>query len=687
MTTDVREKPEVAAYVNQVIERWRGGDPPSAREAVESRADLPFDDSQVLDLIYEEFCLRVDAGEACDASTFCEQFPTLRAPISDMLAVHEAIDSDEEIAETLVPAPIQWPRPGDEYRGYQILRCLGTGALAKVYLARHRDLGERHVALKLSRDVKEAATAGRLDHPNVMDVLWVEQDEARKGTWMCMPFCGSATLRTVIERCFRKSQNGPPQRAASILSIARSGNAATFATEVREPDPCFNDGDYVEGCLTIGAKLADALQHAHDRAILHRDLKPSNVLLTVSGEPKLLDFNLSADPNVEVHRSGGTLGYMAPEHINLVFGFAAGDSHVDCRSEVFSLGVILYELLTGQLPFGRPDPDESPWAAASAMVKTQQDHTPRRPSELNPAIDEPLNEILLKCLEFNPMQRFESARELAAALNTLREQIRKRAEQMALRPRRNLQFVAGIFVGVILFGLVTARRDAVHWTHEDDSSVSVVAFDEGDAKRVVDAINRIPEGLRTVQDLELLAYTRAFHYDYAGAAAVYRRLNVLYPDNVAYLNNWAFCIRSSNPQKAYDLLFRARMLEPENPQVLRNFPHVMLTRHLNADIETDPEEVLAMVKHALQHGETVDYVHAAGAFYAAQVNDSQLAYEYARKAISNGAYPGEFVTAHYELCLTPRQRAELNGMSKQPLNGAADLLIAPRPVAFKPRGA
>src|SRR5260221_1184798 len=104
---------------------------------------------------------------------------------------------------------------------------------------------------------------------------------------------------------------------------------------------------YVEAILWIGARLADGLGHAHQRGILHRDLKPANILLTDEGQPMLLDFNLSEDtkrhPTASAAQVGGTLPYMAPEHLE---AFQGGARPVDARSDLYSLGIILYQLLT-----------------------------------------------------------------------------------------------------------------------------------------------------------------------------------------------------------------------------------------------------------------------------------------------------------------------------------------------------
>src|SRR5262249_56183347 len=113
--------------------------------------------------------------------------------------------------------------------------------------------------------------------------------------------------------------------------------------------------DYVQSVLWLVARLADGLAHAHDRGILHRDLKPANILLSDEGQPMLLDFGVAEDTKLgaAAARVGGTLPYMAPEHLDAVQG---GPGRVTAGSDVYSLGVILYELLTGRHPFPAPPP-------------------------------------------------------------------------------------------------------------------------------------------------------------------------------------------------------------------------------------------------------------------------------------------------------------------------------------------
>ena len=153
-------------------------------------------------------------------------------------------------------------------------------------------------------------------------------------------------------------------------------------SESPRPDAILRKGSYVDGIIHLAVQLADALAHSHGRGICHRDLKPSNVLMTPDGRPLVLDFNLSVDQRVLTAKIGGTVPYMAPEELAVLFekSHDTGRRHYDPRSDLFSLGVIVYELLTGTLPFGaipcepvfgRPCPPTAPATEARSTSHTR----------------------------------------------------------------------------------------------------------------------------------------------------------------------------------------------------------------------------------------------------------------------------------------------------------------------------
>ncbi|HWB08542.1 MAG TPA: protein kinase [Pirellulales bacterium] len=172
---------------------------------------------------------------------------------------------------------------------------------------------------------------------------------------------------------------------------------------------------YVEAVLWIAARLADGLNHAHARGVLHRDLKPANILLTDEGQPMLLDFNLSIDAHqtATTARVGGTLPYMSPEQLAALGGNSMA---VDPRSDIYSLGVVLYELLSLRHPF--PVAAEAFPASAggtaesSALLRADRRQGPPPLARLNRAVSPAVESIVRHALEADPSCRYRSAREL-----------------------------------------------------------------------------------------------------------------------------------------------------------------------------------------------------------------------------------------------------------------------------------
>ncbi len=278
------------------------------------------------------------------------------------------------------PTDPQVPGPLDEplvlVAGYEILQELGKGGMGIVFKARQVRL-DRIVALKMMlthgafvrtddrrRFRTEAEAVARLHHPNIVQIY--EVGEHKGMPFFSLEFCAGGTLDGKLD--------GTPwegTRAAEMIRI-----------------------------------LADAVQHAHEHGIVHRDLKPANVLLTEDGTPKISDFGLAKKIDEEGHtRTGaimGTPGYMAPEQ-------AGGDvGPIGPGTDIFALGAMLYELLTGRPPF----------KAATIMDTVEQvlHNDPVSPRTLQPHTPRDLDTICLKCLEKEPRKRYASARELAEDL-------------------------------------------------------------------------------------------------------------------------------------------------------------------------------------------------------------------------------------------------------------------------------
>jgi serine/threonine-protein kinase len=282
-------------------------------------------------------------------------------------------------AATLPPAPPTDSPPATgpvTIPGYEILGELGRGGMGVVYRARQVGLN-RPVALKmilagghasvgeLARFRTEAEAIAQLQHPNIVQVY--EVGERNGLPYFSLEFCGGGSLAARLD-----GTPWEPRRAAALVET-----------------------------------LARAMQAAHARQIIHRDLKPANVLLADDGTPKITDFGLAKrlDSGAGQTASGAILGtpsYMAPEQ-------AGGDGqHIGPAADVYALGAILYELLTGRPPFRAATPLDTVLQVVS--------EEPVPPRLLNPRIDRDLETVCLKCIEKDDRRRYASAVALAADL-------------------------------------------------------------------------------------------------------------------------------------------------------------------------------------------------------------------------------------------------------------------------------
>ncbi|HEY0127918.1 MAG TPA: Stk1 family PASTA domain-containing Ser/Thr kinase, partial [Rubrobacteraceae bacterium] len=262
---------------------------------------------------------------------------------------------------------------------YMLLEVLGAGGMAQVYLA-HDNVLDREVALKVLREHyahdegfverfrREAKNAAALNHPSIVQVY--DRGRDKDGTYyMAMEYVPGGTLKNRI------CQGRPlePREAARI-----------------------------------GSRVAEALSVAHDRSIVHRDIKPQNVLLDASAEAKVADFGIARAANSETMTETnlvlGTTAYMSPEQLR-------GD-RVGPASDLYSLGVVLYETLTGELPFRGGDPI----ATAMKHINEPAPH----PREANPAVPETLDTLIVRLLAKEPEERYASAEELAEDLRRIR---------------------------------------------------------------------------------------------------------------------------------------------------------------------------------------------------------------------------------------------------------------------------
>lgn len=338
------------------------------------------------------------------------------------------------------------PQPGRRFGDFDILSLLGEGAFAKVYLARQISLG-RQVALKVSANRgTEARTLASLEHDHIVQVFSEVVDAEHNLRLLCMQYVPGTTLHCLIRELRRRDrQTWSGQAMLEIIDRQGSQPAVLDPAALRDRE-ILNRADFAEAVCWIGGRLAEALAHAHAQLVLHRDIKPANILLSRYGRPMLVDFNVALDPDRVRGASGsvfgGTLGYMSPEHLDaFVSRSQVTAERVNHRSDIYSLGVVLFELLTGDRPFPRVADDGNWGEILLAVAMERRGPVPsilplslggRGRDEGGAAMPRVLDRLVRRCLEPEPSDRYQSAVELAAALDGCGAMERARRELPAL---------------------------------------------------------------------------------------------------------------------------------------------------------------------------------------------------------------------------------------------------------------
>lgn len=358
-------------------------------------------------------------------------------------------------------------KEGDQFDDFELIRELGSGAFATVYLARQISLG-RKVALKISPNRgHEAQTLASLEHDHIVHVFSELVDQARQSRLLCMQYVAGATLADVMKFLTPAVRtNGTGKDFLAALDKV-SSHAEEFRPSALQERESIAEGNFHEAICWIGARLSSALEFAHDKGILHRDIKPANILLNPYGRPFLADFNLACKTaNEEVGEVGGTLPYMSPEHLH---AFASRDmqdwERVDERSDVYSLGVVLYELATGQRPYSSTlGFGESLNDSLMALVEKRLQRVPTL-KKVIPAIPDSLDQLIRRCIAPEPRDRFASAAELRQALEACRSHIRS-LQQLPPPPRWARYLHRHPFISLLLISTFTnILATVVNWSY------------------------------------------------------------------------------------------------------------------------------------------------------------------------------------------------------------------------------
>ena len=424
---------------------WLAGAPVRVEDLLEG-SSLHNDSDAQLDLIYNEIVVREEIGESPSIDEYARRFPELRDELAMHFEVHRAIGNPEMIqtarigeADTLpevAAASDLWPELAD----YELLHILGQGGMGVVYKARELKLN-RVVALKmiisgkyssteeLSRFRTETQAVAQLHHPNIVQIFEVGQ--VHNLPFLALELVEFGTLADRLKQYFFA-----PRPAAELIET-----------------------------------LARALHHAHGHNVVHRDLKPANVLYAQDGTPKITDFGLAKvlqdefESPRDATRTGepiGTPRYMSPEQAT-----GRHDSYGPAL-DVYALGTVLYECLTGQVPF-----------VATNVVDTLariRSEDPVSPRTLQPAVPKNLATICLHCLQKDPARRYASAGALADDLRRFLN-----GEPIAAQPtplweraakwcRRKPTHAA--LIGVVVLLLVTGLAARQMWIRREENRVN-----------------------------------------------------------------------------------------------------------------------------------------------------------------------------------------------------------------------
>ena len=450
----------------------------------------PTEDPDVAGLLFQDFWQRSVRGEPVSRAEYGQKYPEYQDSLGSLFRRQDFLRSVTSVSDPISPV-LALPKIGDELFGFRLREQLGQGAFARVFLAEQIELAGRQVALKTS-DLcgTEPQTLAQLQHTNIVPIYSVHEDAAAGIRAVCMPYFGGAALSQVLRAVWEKSEH--PQHGseldAALASVATSSmlveetDNASRQTDVTPPlttgEPSvatknlppvatkFAAFDYAHACAWIIARLAEGLQHAHDRGVLHRDIKPSNILIAGDGTPMLLDFNLAHDesqPQAQVEATlGGTVAYMAPEHLRaLNIRSRELIQAVDHRADIYGLGMVMFEMIAGHNPFDH-QASYSPMPILLEAMAGERSRAVPSLRQFNNDASWGLESVVRKCLAPIPGQRYQRAEHLAEDLDRLLDNRPlkhapelSRVEQIQKWVRRHPRIASSTLITTAATGLLT----------------------------------------------------------------------------------------------------------------------------------------------------------------------------------------------------------------------------------------
>jgi serine/threonine protein kinase len=480
----------VERLAEEMAAAWHRGERPLAEAFLQRQPGLADRTEAVLRLAWEEVCLRQELEPGGSSLEVVRRFPRWQGELRRLL------DCNRLLGAPLEPA---FPAPGETLGEFRLLAELGTGAQGRVYLATQPQLADRPVVLKVTPcGGAEHLSLARLVHTHIVPLHSAQDLWDRDLRVLCMPYLGGAVLGSLLPAL---ASCPPGRRTGRTLlgELDRLAARAPLPVAPREAErKRLARSSYAEAVCSVGACLAEALHYAHERGLVHLDVKPSNVLLTADGQPMLLDFHLAREPvrpgGLPPDWLGGTPGYMSPEQEAALTAVRAGrpaPAAVDARSDVFSLGVLLYEALAGERPLV---PGPGPLRRA------------------NPQVSPGLADVVVRCLARSAEDRYPSAAALA-------DDLRRHLADLPLRgvPNRSLgerwrkwrrRRPAGLAVAVALAAGLVALVTGVGlaWSHvrqtTDGAEVALRAGEEQlRGGKFRDALATFQAGLDQVEEL------------------------------------------------------------------------------------------------------------------------------------------------------------------------------------------
>jgi eukaryotic-like serine/threonine-protein kinase len=399
----------VSREVEALISAWGRGVEATAFDVLAGRAEI--DTESAIRLIYEETCLRREAGQDVGTDEIVARFPRWGAELRDLFECDRLIRSRRDVAA--------YPEAGEVLGPFLLLAELGRGRSGRTFLASDPTLADRPVVLKfIPDDQDEHLALAQLQHTHIVPLFSEHVFPARGLRVLCMPFLGGTNLARILDDLAIVPFE---HRTGELLVKVIDRHSRTTPCIPRADGP-FRRGialaSYVDAMTWLACCLADALHYSHARGLVHMDIKPSNVLITMDGQPMLLDFHLARGPLIPGERStdrlGGTPGWMSPEQDQAMSAITEGrpiPRAVDGRSDIYALGLLLGE--------------------AVGAVPPARDRGHSQPKVVRPlGVSVGLHDILKKCLAHNAGDRYADPAMLA-------EDLRRELNDLPLRGVRN----------------------------------------------------------------------------------------------------------------------------------------------------------------------------------------------------------------------------------------------------------